>query len=165
MATTSITPTSQITPDNDVLTLQLFIAAPRERIFQALTDPAQAARWWGRKDQYYFTHFNMDVRPGGKWSSKGTSSKMGDIAVHGEFIEVDPPSRLAYTWQSNWMPALTKVLWELDSQNNGTLVKLTHSGFAGDISQLEGHSWGWTLVFTWLQSFAERGETIDSNRS
>jgi uncharacterized protein YndB with AHSA1/START domain len=161
MATTYISPTAQITPDNDVLTLELFIAAPRERIFQALTDPAEAAKWWGRKDHYYFTNFNMDVRPGGKWSMTGTSSKSGDIAVHGEFVEVNPPSRLAYTWESNWMAALTNVLWELDPQNNGTLVKLTHSGFAGNIDQLKGHSFGWTLVFTWLQAFAEKGETND----
>jgi len=161
MATTGITPTSQITPDNDVLTLELFIAAPRERIFQALTDPAQASKWWGRKDHYSFTHFVMDLRPGGKWSTTGTSPKMGDINVHGEFLEVDPPSRLAYTWISSWMEALTKVLWELDSQSNGTMVRLTHSGFAGNVDQAKGHSFGWTLVFSWLQAFAEKGETSD----
>ncbi|OLE13293.1 MAG: hypothetical protein AUG89_05460 [Acidobacteria bacterium 13_1_20CM_4_56_7] len=162
MATANITPALQITPDNDVLTLELFIAAPRERIFQALTDPAQASKWWGRKDHYYFTHFNMDVRPGGKWSTTGTSQKMGDINVHGEFLEVDPPSRLAYTWVSNWMEARTKVLWELDSQSNGTMVKLTHSGFAGSDDQAKGHSFGWTLVFTWLQAFVEKGETVET---
>jgi uncharacterized protein YndB with AHSA1/START domain len=161
MATTNITPTSQITPDNDALTLELFIAAPRERIFQALTDPAQAAKWWGRKDHYYFNHFNVDVRPGGKWSTTGTSQKMGDIEAHGEFIEIDPPSRLAYTWESNWMQALTKVLWQLDSQANGTMVKLTHSGFAGNVDQVKGHSFGWALVFAWLQAFTEKGETND----
>lgn len=162
MATTQIPPTSQIAPGNDVLTLELFIAAPRERIFQALTDPEQAAKWWGRKDHYHFTHFIMDIRPGGKWSTTGSSPKMGDLNVHGEFLEIDPPRRLAYTWISNWMPALTTVLWELNPQANGTLVKLTHSGFAGNIDQAKGHSFGWTLVFTWLQAFAERGETGDT---
>jgi uncharacterized protein YndB with AHSA1/START domain len=161
MATMSITPTSHITPDNDVVSLEIFIAAPRERIFQAITDPAQASKWWGRKDQYYFNHFNMDVRVGGKWSTTGTKPTVGDLAVHGEFLEVDPPRRLAYSWSSSWMPAVTKVLWELDSQSNGTLVRLTHSGFAGDANQTQGHSIGWSLVFTWLQAFAERGELGD----
>ena len=161
MATMSITPTSHITPDNDVVTLEIFIAAPRERIFQAITDPAQASKWWGRKDQYYFNHFNMDLRVGGKWSTTGMSPKNGDLAVHGEFLEVDPPRRLAYSWSSSWMPAVTKVLWEFDSQSNGTLVRLTHSGFAGDANQTQGHSHGWSLVFTWLQAFAERGELGD----
>jgi uncharacterized protein YndB with AHSA1/START domain len=161
MATMSITPTSHITPDNDVVTLEIFISAPRERIFQAITDPEQAVQWWGRKDQYYFNHFEMDVRVGGKWSTTGTSPKNGDLAVHGEFLEVDPPRRLAYSWISSWMPAVTKVLWEFDSQSNGTLVRLTHSGFAGDANQTQGHSIGWSLVFTWLQAFAERGELGD----
>ena len=161
MATMSITPITHISPNNDGVTLEIFIAAPRERIFQALTDPAQAAKWWGRKDQYYFNHFDMDVRVGGEWSMTGTSPKLGDLSVHGEFLELDPPRRLAYSWNSSWLPAVTKVLWELDSQDNGTLVRLTHRGFAGNAQAAQGHSAGWTLVFTWLQAFAEKGELGD----
>ena len=161
MATMSITPTTHISSDNDVVTLEIFIAAPRERIFQALTDPAQASKWWGRKEQYYFSHFDMDVRVGGKWSMTGTSPKLDNLAVHGEFLEIDPPRHLAYTWISSWLPAETRVLWELDSHDNGTLVKLTHSGFAGSVQAAQGHTAGWSLVFSWLQAFAERGETGD----
>lgn len=161
MATLSITPISHVTPDKSVVVVEIFIAAPPERIFQALTDPAQAAQWWGRKDQYYFDEFTMDLRPGGKWSTSGGSAKLGELKVHGEFLEIDPPRRLAYTWNSSWMPVDTHVLWELEPQPNGTLVRLTHAGFAGDAQQAEGHSHGWSLVFTWLQAFAERGETGD----
>jgi len=46
MVTASTNPVSHITPDNDVVTAEIFIAAPRERIFQALTDPRQAMQWW-----------------------------------------------------------------------------------------------------------------------
>jgi uncharacterized protein YndB with AHSA1/START domain len=161
MATASISPTTHITPDNDVVVTEIFIAAPRERVFQAITDPQQAVQWWGRRDHYYFNEFTMDVRVGGKWSTSGASAKMGDLKVHGEFLEVDPPRRLAYSWSSSWMPAFTKVLWELKSQDNGTLVRLTHSGFAGNADQAQGHSHGWSLVFTWLQAFVEKGETGD----
>ena len=38
MATVSLTPTSHISADNDVVVSEIFIAAPRERIFQAITD-------------------------------------------------------------------------------------------------------------------------------
>lgn len=162
MATLSITPTSHISSDNDVVTCEIFIAAPRERIFAALTDPRQAARWWGRKDQYYFDQFDMDIRVGGKWSTSGSSVKNGEINVHGEFLELDPPRRLAYRWISNWLPKFTKVLWELEAQANGTLVKLTHSGFAGNAELTQGHSHGWALVFIWLRAFVENGETGDA---
>jgi uncharacterized protein YndB with AHSA1/START domain len=162
MATLSMTPTSRITPDNNVVVAEIFIAAPRERIFQAITDPKQAIRWWGQADRYHLAEFQMDVRVGGKWSTSGASVKMGDIAVHGEFIEIDPPRRLAYTWSSSWMNAVTKVLWELEPQDNGTFVKLTHTGFAGDAEQAKNHGTGWSLVLGWLQGFAEKGETVNS---
>lgn len=164
MATLSITPVSQISADNDVVALEVFIAAPRERIFQALTDPKQAIRWWGRTDQYYFDRFEMDVRVGGKWSTSGVSQRMGangSITVHGEFLELEPPKRLSYSWISSWMPASTKVVWELTPQDQGTVLKLVHSGFAGNADMTQRHSHGWTLVITWLQAFVERGETGD----
>ena len=89
---------------------------------------------------------------------------MGAVTVHGEFVEIDPPRRLSYTWVSSWMPKNTTVLWELEHQSNGTLVKLTHRGFAGNAEQAQNHSIGWTMVLGWLQAYAERGETVD-NRS
>lgn len=165
MATLSINPTSRISSDNDVVVAEIFIAAPRERIFEALTDPRQAVRWWGQNDRYHMNEFQMDVRVGGRWSTTGASVRMGDIEIHGEFLEIDPPRRLAYTWISTWMPKSTKVLWELETQGAGTVVKLTHTGFAGDAEQAKNHSLGWSLVLGWLQAFAERGETVESRRA
>jgi uncharacterized protein YndB with AHSA1/START domain len=163
MATLNITPGSNISADNDVVTAEIFIAAPRERIFAALTDPQQAVRWWGQNGNYRLSEFQMDVRVGGKWSTSGKSEKMGDnVRVEGEFLEIDPPRRLAYTWQSSWMPVVTKVFWELASQPTGTLVKLTHIGFAGNVDMTRSHSAGWTLVLGWLQAYSERGETVES---
>jgi len=165
MATMSVAPTSHITPDNDVVTAEIFIAAPRERVFQAITDPQQAVRWWGQEGKYRLSEFQMDVRVGGKWSCAGSSATMGGpITVQGEFLEVDPPRKLAYSWTSSWMPVSTEVLWELEEQGSGTLLKLTHTGFAGDGNQAKGHSVGWSLVLGWLQAYAEKGETVDNRR-
>ena len=62
------------------------------------------------------------------------------------------------------MPAITTVLWELEARNNGTLLKLTHTGFAGDVEQAKGHGIGWSLVLGWLQAFVERGETVSTRK-
>ncbi|MBO0911780.1 MAG: SRPBCC domain-containing protein [Acidobacteria bacterium] len=164
MATVGMTPQSQISPDNDRVACEIFIAAPRERIFEALTDPNQAIRWWGQKDRYQLSEFIMDVRVGGKWSTSGGSMKMGHIDVHGEFLEIDPPLRLKYTWISSWMPKSTMVLWELEEKDNGTLVKLTHTGFAGDAGHAKAHSDGWNLVLSWLEAYLERGETVGARK-
>ena len=162
MATLSVTPRSQVTPDNDIVTSEVFISAPRERVFQALTDDKQAAQWWGQKDGYRLHDFTFDPRVGGKWSSSGSSANMGPYKIEGEILELDPPRRLAYTWLSSWMPKNTKVLWELENQNGGTLVKLTHTGFAGDGDQAQRHTAGWNNVLGWLQAYVEKGQTIST---
>ena len=164
MATLSITPISQVSPHNNLVTSEIFIAAPRERIFEALTDAKQAAQWWGQNDRYHLSEFNLDARVGGKWSSSGSSLNMGAFKIEGEILEFDPPRRLAYTWLSSWMPKNTKVLWELEGKDGGTLVKLTHTGFAGDAEQTKNHSIGWNLVLGWLQAYVEKGETIASRK-
>jgi uncharacterized protein YndB with AHSA1/START domain len=162
MATMTV-PVLNVTPDNDVVMAEISIAAPRERVFATLTDPAQAALWWGQDGKYRFSNFEMDLRVGGKWSCSGTSATMGpNISVRGEFLEIAPPRRLAYTWSSSWMPEVTRVVWELETSDDGTHVKLTHSGFAGNAEQAKNHSVGWSPVLVWLQAFAERGETVDT---
>ncbi len=164
MATLAINPVSHIDSNNHVVTSAIFIAAPRERIFAALTDPKQAAQWWGAADRYHMAEFQMDVHLGGKWSTNGNSAKMGAVKVHGEFLEIDPPKSLAYTWISSWMPKTTKVLWELEPKDGGTYVKVTHTGFEGDAEHAKNHSLGWSLVVTWLQAYLERGETVNDRK-
>src|SRR5262249_35519677 len=162
MATLSITPTSQVSADKDIVTCEIFIAAPRERVFNALTDPKQAVRWWGQNDRYHFSDFSLDARVGGKWSSSGTKQPIGSYKNGGAVLDFDPPRRLAYTWLSSWMPKNTTVVWELENQNGGTLVKLTHAGFVGEAEQAKNHGIGWASVLGWLQAYAEKGETVAS---
>jgi uncharacterized protein YndB with AHSA1/START domain len=164
MATLSITPVSQISTDNNVVTCEIFISAPRERVFEALADARQTAQWWGQKEGYRLTEFNLDPRVGGKWSTSGSSPNMGATKIDGEILEFDPPRRLAYTWFSSWMPKNTTVVWELENQNGGTLVKLTHTGFADDVEQTKSHTIGWKMVLGWLQAYAERGQTTFSRK-
>ena len=36
--------TAQVLPDNDVVTAEIFVAAPPARVFEAITDPKQKAQ-------------------------------------------------------------------------------------------------------------------------
>ena len=169
--------TAAITPDQDVITVEIFIAAPPARVFEALTDPAQMPKWWGGKsDLYRITEWKGDVRPGGKWSSVGVGADGTPFRVDGEYLEVDPPRLLVHTWIASWAGSLrTVVRWELEAHTvhglhpsgprksgTGTMVKLCHEGFAGAPQAAMGHAEGWKRVFTWLEAYLERGETIDN---
>jgi len=90
--------TVAITPDQDVVTAEIFIAAPPARVFEAITDPNQMPKWWGQKDIYRITEWKADLRPGGKWSSVGVSVDGTSFRVEGEYLEVHPPRLLVHTW-------------------------------------------------------------------
>jgi uncharacterized protein YndB with AHSA1/START domain len=92
----------RVTPDQDELISELHIAAPPERVFRALIDPQQVLQWWGQAGMYRCTEFHGDVRPGGKWRSVGTGGPSDKFEVVGEYLEVDPPRLLVYTWMASW---------------------------------------------------------------
>ena len=164
-----------ITPDQDAVEAEIFIAAPPERVFQAITDPTQMPRWWGQKDRYRITEAKADVRTGGKWSSIGVGADGKSFRVDGEYLEVDPPRLLVHTWIPSYrdMP-MTTVRWELEPSDiqglrqsgpqrmgTGTRVRLRHFGFAGHPAAAD-HGQGWKLVLGWMQAFVEKGETVDA---
>jgi len=154
--------TNAITPDQDLIQLEVEIAAPRERVFQAITDPTQLLRWWGQQGVYHGTKWCTDVRPGGKWRCEGVSDTDGSaFHVGGEYLEVDPPRLLVHTWLASWAGELkTIVRWELDAAPEGTRVRLTHSGFAGVPESARNHYQGWNRVLAWMQGFVEKGTTV-----
>lgn len=94
--------TVAITPDQDVVTAEIFIAAPPARVFQAITDPRQVPQWWGQKEMYRVTDFESDLRVNGKWKSTGVGANGDSFQVSGEYLEVDPPRLLVQTWTSSY---------------------------------------------------------------
>jgi uncharacterized protein YndB with AHSA1/START domain len=170
--------TVAITPDQDAVTGEIFIAAPPARVFQALTDPNQMPLWWGASGLYRITEWKCDLRVGGHWSSEGVGADGKAFRVEGEYLEVDPPRRLVHTWRCTWMgDAQTVVRWELEPQKvsllnanvpqpagTGTLVKIRQEGFAGRPADASSHSEGWMRVLGWLVAYIEKGETVDTRK-
>jgi len=154
--------TMAISHDQDAIQAEIHIAAPPERVFQALTDPRQLLQWWGQKGMYHPTDWKGDVRPGGQWRCDGASDADGSsYKVSGEYVEIDPPHVVSYTWTASWSgPLKTLVRWELEAASGGTLVRLRHSGFATAPAAVQGHYQGWQRVIEWMQAFVEKGETV-----
>jgi len=154
--------TIAISHTQDAIQAEIHISAPPERVFQALTDPRQLLLWWGQKGIYRHTDWKADVRPGGQWRSEGASDTDGSpYHVSGEYVDVDPPRVVSYTWIASWSgPLKTLVRWDLAPDSGGTLVRLRHSGFAEAAAAVQGHYQGWQRVIGWMQAFVEKGETV-----
>jgi uncharacterized protein YndB with AHSA1/START domain len=153
--------TSKVSPNSDEIISEIHIAAPPDRVFQALVDPAQVVKWWGQSGIYRCTEFDADLRDGGKWRCAGLGPDGGQFVVTGEYLKVDPPRLLSYTWIASWTGDVkTTVRWELEPANQGTLVRIRHSGLAAHPEVAQSYR-GWPRMLGWLRVFLEIGETAD----
>lgn len=151
-------------PNADEIVNEIEIAAPPQRVFQAIVDPSQVLRWWGQTGIYRCMEFQSDLRPGGKWRSAGVSGGGRAFEASGEYLEVDPPHLMVQSWMASWTGDVkTMVRWELESTKQGTLVRIRHSGLAGH-PELAGSYSGWPRLLGWLQALVERGETIEDRK-
>lgn len=150
------------TPDDGAVVTEIYIAAPAQRVFQALTDANQLLRWF-TDPSCPVKLWEMDARPGGHYryaTEKGTAVVNGvsEFECHGEILELDPPRLLTYTWIANWhddKSRRTVVRWELTPAATGTLVRATHSGLAQEDAARKDYIDGWPGVVKMLKQFIE----------
>ena len=84
-------------PEEQELLLTRVFDAPPGLVFDAWTDPAQVALWWGPTG-FEAPYAELDVRPGGAWRTCIRSEEHGELWSRGVYREVDRPRRLAFTF-------------------------------------------------------------------
>jgi uncharacterized protein YndB with AHSA1/START domain len=142
---------------DDTIVAEVVINAPKRVVWAALTEARMLGSWWGSPETYRADQWTIDLRIGGKWSSRGTSHDGTTFGVDGEFVEITPMDRLAMTWTPSWDPgATTTIDYELREQGRATRLRMTHFGFAGRAASRDNHAYGWQRVLGWLGEFAER---------
>jgi len=144
--------------DGLVLALKWVLDAPREQIFRALSEPAALAKWWGPAG-FTTPEIELDLRVAGGYRF-GMQPPGGDLFhLAGEFLEIDPPRRLAYTFR--WEEPdpddqETIVTLSLDALGDATRVSLSQGEFASG-ARLELHKSGWTESLVKLRAFIGSG--------
>lgn len=89
-----MTPTTPDTSAREIVQTRTF-DAPRERVFDAFTQSAHVAHWWG-PDGFTLTTYEMDVRPGGVWRYMMHGPDGRDWPNRVVYTEVSAPEKLAY---------------------------------------------------------------------
>ncbi len=147
----------------DLVVAEIYIAAPPERVFQAISRPEELMRWF-TAPSCPVKLWELDARKGGRWRSVNHASTkslngVNEFRAGGEILEFDPPRLLVYTWHANWHddPSLaTTVRWELHPDKNGTQVKVTHSGLVKENLAREDYAGGWVGVLNLLKNLSEQ---------
>ena len=87
------------------------LKAPRERVWQVLTQPGQFEGWLPAKPGTAV----LDVRAGGSWQATVISSDGEEIALTGRYDEVSEPGRLVMTVPGDVVTAITLTSAQDDS--------------------------------------------------
>ena len=82
------------TTDRELLITRLF-DAPVALVWEAWTDPAHIAQWWG-PDGFTNTIHGMDLRPGGEWNLTMHGPDGKDYTNKSIFKEIVPNKKLVY---------------------------------------------------------------------
>ena len=140
---------------SDTIVQEITIRGSAERIFEALTDPAQRMKWWGAEGRFQVKQMESDLRAGGKWMMGGIGVGGRPFTVQGVYREVAPPRRLVFTWLPDWQGDSTESLvrFDIEEKSGITTVRLTHTGLTSEISR-QSHK-GWPQILGWLQAYVE----------
>ncbi len=147
----------------------VYIEAPAAKVWEAITSSEFTNEWGYGGDVEY------DLTPGGAYLNLTTPGMkamgMGDVAVSGSVVSVEPGRRLELTWAPAWHPEAepTVLTWELTEFDGPlTRVVLTHDlsahpalGFevAGGGEPNQGGG-GWPWVLASLKTLVETGRRM-----
>jgi uncharacterized protein YndB with AHSA1/START domain len=79
------------------ITIRRVFDAPRERLWEELTQPESFADWFGGTLEVPLDSVEMDVRPGGALRATMVRPDAHEVYWRGEYQEVDEPERLVFT--------------------------------------------------------------------
>jgi uncharacterized protein YndB with AHSA1/START domain len=135
-----------------VLRFERRLAHSRDKVWRAITDPAQLTRWFPADLDY-------DLAPGAKIRFDFRDGE--GPTLDGEVTELDPPRLLAYTWDRDLLR------FELRPDGEGCLLVFTHAfddrGEAAKVgagwhahfdllqARLDGQDVGWSAQDRWAE--------------
>jgi aldehyde dehydrogenase (NAD+) len=125
--------------------LQRVLPAPRSLVFRMHTEPARLGQWWG-PNGFSAPSVDLDVRVGGSYRIVMQPPEGEAFVLVGEFREVEPDTRLSYTFR--WEPPDPddrETVAEFSLRDLGTSTALTvdHRGFATEARRAL-HEQGWS---------------------
>jgi len=138
------------------LRLERVLSAARSAVYRAHIDPELLARWWG-PDGFSAPSVELDARVGGTYRIEMRPPQGDSFILSGEFIEVEPSTRLAYTFR--WEPPdpddqETLAVFSLRDVDGATAVTIEQGVFATQ-KRRELHEQGWTQSLNRLQTLIE----------
>jgi uncharacterized protein YndB with AHSA1/START domain len=130
----------------EVLTATVRIGAPPADVFPYFVNPALMIQWIGE-------WADLHPEPGGTFALDFSKTP-----VRGEYVEVEPPRRVVFTWgvagRDSLPPGSTTVEVVLTADGPGTVVELFHHDLPP--GEFDSHLEGWTTMLGRLDTSFNR---------
>jgi uncharacterized protein YndB with AHSA1/START domain len=137
--------------NDKALHIERIFQAPAEAVFDAWTSEEVLRRWWRVEHDWETTEAQVDLRVGGVVRVvMHDPNKDIDHGGGGNYTEIEPPTRLAFTWI--WDGDTRGTLIELDfhEADGATTVSFTHSRL-WDEEAVRDHTYGWERLLDRLE--------------
>lgn len=134
-----------------------YIRATPEKVFEAITRPDIARRYWG--------HENVsDWKQGSRWEHVRDNADR-TVELVGEVVEITPPHRLVMTWanasQADDPEQYSRVTFDIAPYGDSVRLTVTHDELIPGSGMQAGITKGWPAVLSSLKSFLETGQAIE----
>ena len=146
----------QLADSDTVGVVEIFIKTTPERLWEAITDPTQRAKY------SFGVETHSDWTAGSEYIARVPG--VVDIAA-GENIEVDPPRRLVQSFTALWSDDVkahgpSRVTWEIEQVEDSCRLTVVHDQLRpGANAELYG---GWPMILSGLKTLLETGELLDT---
>jgi uncharacterized protein YndB with AHSA1/START domain len=134
-----------------------YIRSTPEKVFEAITRPEVARRYWGHENVSEWT-------PGSDWQHVRDNAQRS-VNVVGKVVEVDAPTRLVITWASPSQAAdpdgYSRVTFDVAAYEGMVRLTVTHDELEAGSGMDKGVRQGWPIVLSSLKSLLETGQGID----
>lgn len=139
---------------DETLNIERTFQAPAQAVFDAWTSEEVLRRWFYGQPGWETPEAEVDLRLDGP--VRIVMRNPQDGAEHGgggRYTEIDPPTRLAFTWTWDRDEEGRETLIELDFEeiDGATKVRFTHSNLR-DEESVRNHEEGWGVCFDNLKS-------------
>jgi uncharacterized protein YndB with AHSA1/START domain len=127
------------------LLIERAFQAPAQAVFDAWTNEEVMRRWFHGEHDWETTEAQVDLRLGGAVRVvMRDPDKDAEYGGGGHYTEIDPPTRLAFTWTwDNDEERETLLELDFEEAEGVTTVRLTHSGLRDEESVIS-HEGGWS---------------------
>ena len=145
--------------DTRTLSIERTYQASAQAVFDAWTSEEVIRRWWQAERSWQTSEAQVDLRLGGVVRVvMRDPEKDVEHGGGGRYTEIDPPTRLAFTWLWDGDTRRTLIEIEFEESDGATTVRFTHSGL-WDEEAVRSHRRGWSNILDSL------GRSLEADRS